>query len=92
MISWWIWNYRNDVLRGKPGLEPMQIVQRCVDWQLVFSKVTTCNNISSTTVAREERWEAQVSDSYCTVLFFDGAVDKENGKVAWVQFCCICQK
>lgn len=73
LICWCIWKNINDVLHGKPGLETLQIMQRCVDWHLKFTKITTCTTMSYTLHQYiEEQLEVQVDDISCTVLSFDG--------------------
>ncbi|KAL6192120.1 hypothetical protein ACLB2K_038507 [Fragaria x ananassa] len=81
LICWWIWKCRNDTIHGKEGLKPDIFVQRCKEWQSELAQTQSTNKPITGFVVKEIVRTPQVSNTSSSLLYFDGAVDKLNGRV-----------
>ncbi|XP_062018172.1 uncharacterized protein LOC133734535 [Rosa rugosa] len=72
---------RNDVLHGKPEMDPLILVQRCLEWHEELSKLMGSNSIAATGAIRVGDLAIEVSHNSNPVVFFDGAVNKDTGIV-----------
>ncbi|KAL6205835.1 hypothetical protein ACLB2K_023087 [Fragaria x ananassa] len=81
LVCWWIWKCRNDTIHGKEGLKPDILVQQCKEWQSELAQTQSTNKLSTGIVVKEIVSTPQVSNTSSSLLYFDGAVDKLNGRV-----------
>lgn len=85
LICWWFWKDRNEVFHGKKGLEPRQIVEKCLEWQREFSGVMLRRKnlqMGGGNGAEVQQSDGEVGRSstheQAAKLFFDGACDNNT--------------
>ncbi|KAL6189078.1 hypothetical protein ACLB2K_040468 [Fragaria x ananassa] len=85
LICWWLWKDRNEVFHGKKGLEPRQIVEKCLEWQREFSGVMLRRKnlqMGGGNGAEVQQSDGEVGRSstheQAAKLFFDGACDNNT--------------
>nr|XP_011465330.1 PREDICTED: uncharacterized protein LOC105351724 [Fragaria vesca subsp. vesca] len=88
LICWWLWKDRNEVFHGKKGLEPRQIVEKCLEWQHEFSGVMLRRkNLQmgggNGAEVQQSHGEVGRSSMYeqAARLYFDGACDSNTNIV-----------